>query len=282
MNISNQSLQGRAFDNLNAAYKNIPVKSIAAYSEDEIRPIDKKAITDMEASIESIGLRQPIGLGDGHHTENNDHYRVIYGKIRFTAWRNKYEEALATFDDTEESKQRIARWEHIPAYVYPKTLEPQIARLIAIEENLTRQDLTEAQRKKFRGEREELRMLLIEKEIEEMPVKPARKHPKDWINVYAERSNITLSKANREWLAYREADSVVHTPGKATDAEIDEFFTFLIGRADDQRDTEKKAKTADRNGAVDSLVEILQKHDDDIVKEAVSLWWTGKWVEFRD
>jgi hypothetical protein len=105
---------------------NLPVGSI--YPRRNGRPVDKRAVSKIAASIEAIGLQTPITVTPTKRTVNSrevEAYEIVAG-------RHRYEAAI--------SLKRT----HINAYV--QVWDEDDASLWEIDENLIRAELTDAQR----------------------------------------------------------------------------------------------------------------------------------------
>jgi hypothetical protein len=118
---------------------NVRVDDIAV-AQDTRRPIDREKLGELTESIRQRGLLQPIGV-----QRLNGRYRLIWGAHRFEAWAQilRIARARATgAPDQDEAMREINRWLAIPAIVYPADLPEPMLKILEIEENLRRKELT--------------------------------------------------------------------------------------------------------------------------------------------
>ena len=97
------------------------------WPEDRARAADLSpaAIAELAESIARQGLQQPIGVKD-----TGDRYLLIWGRRRLEAYR--------------AHRERLGQ--EIAAVVYPEGLPVEWARVLEIDENAHRQDLTTDER----------------------------------------------------------------------------------------------------------------------------------------
>ena len=126
------------------------LKSICIFNievpEGRARAIDKATVQKIYESLPIHGLIQPIGV-----RQNTLGLTLAYGEHRYRAWLQRYEEEVAAGDIEK------GIWNQIPCIVYDSEGTDEDLRLLELNENLLRKELTPEER--ARNSAEVLNML---------------------------------------------------------------------------------------------------------------------------
>jgi hypothetical protein len=120
-------------------FEPIPVVKIG--TTERLRPIDSMVVNALTNSIRERGLIHPIGVRVGDPQKGEPLYVLLHGAHRYQAWIDLRTAAI----DMEDPDQRVL-WSHIPASVFPAEITADDAKLIEVEENLRRKELTTEER----------------------------------------------------------------------------------------------------------------------------------------
>lgn len=118
------------------APQNLAMGSI--YPRRNGRPVDKRAVTKLAASMEAIGLQTPLTVRPSARTVNGREVQAF----EIVAGRHRYEAAITL------------KWSHVNAFV--QAWDDDDATLWEIDENLIRAELSDAQRADHHARREDI------------------------------------------------------------------------------------------------------------------------------
>lgn len=182
------------------------------------RLADAAKVADLAASIEQVGLLQPIGVAQTHDGET---YRLVFGLHRLQAM---------------QLLERVA----IDAYVLPPDLHEEEYLLIELQENSARHDLTGAQRKAYAGE--------IGRLLSHLAKNSHLPNGNDsWLSEMGKRSGTPQTTMYRWWQTFCEESGLAITPRQALDVHKQRFFTWLEAQQQAaEAERQRKAEEAER------------------------------------
>jgi hypothetical protein len=262
-------VRGELLSQLASDVQKIPCDSINPPTNRK-RPLDRKAMENMRESILDTGLAQPIGirctLGKG--------YEVVFGAHRLAVWQELFAEAQKANDQFG-----MKRWHEIPAIVYPDEMSDEMARLLEINENDIRLDLTTAQRQANAGERAELRKVLgLDKKVGSKtdggskgssgpPCGPS------WPDII-ESTGIAKTTLKHWWDSYtKEKGLLPDAPSKQDKKYCDSFIVWLKGAEERQKDAKAELESTQRLEAICGWLDSKKAEwGQDCVTEAARRW----------
>lgn len=210
------------------------------------RQADAKQVADLAASIEQVGLLQPVGVVQRH-----SEYLLVFGLHRL--------QAMQLLERTE-----------IAAYVLPPDLHEEEYLLIELQENSARHELSGKQRKAYAAEIGRLLSVLTSKFGGRFPTDA-------WLDEIRQRLGMHRSTLYDWWKSFCKEEGLSLTPRQALDIHRQRFFSWLDEQqrqAEEER--QRKAETAERaeretylHGLHDEVEEAILLYGWDIVYATV-------------
>lgn len=204
---------------------------------DRERPLDEATVQKIYDSIENTGLHQPIGIRT-MKVEGKIQKHLIWGYHRFEAWRRKFEEAFAAGDEAGK-----ARWHQIPVMLYDgENMSDDVAKLIEIQENLDRKELTSGEREAAIAKRAKLLGRIRPKSAQK--TKSAQNKKVHNVHLFRPPSMVSISGGEKGSgvygvlrRRYNEYRDVNHKKpwNKQTKVEYNAFLTWLEGAEERER-----------------------------------------------
>jgi hypothetical protein len=233
--------------------------------DDRERALNSTKLADIKASLAVGGLLHPIGVKETKSSVPKE-FRLLYGLHRCLGWRELHDEAVAKLEKLESddkkvvkaAEQEVARWQRIPAIVYPATVSDELCRFFEITENLQRADLTASERKRLAADYAELAEIIRT----DRPNSPAKSkggpRADPWFVDWYEGASIPKQTARGWWsdfLASTGQDNV--SPGKADVSLRKRFFAWLKSAQSQQA----KAKAKPKHDAIEDEEPEEQKQE---------------------
>ncbi len=229
------------YTQLAASHLSPPVTDVIV--GDRQRQLDEKTVREIYESIEHTGLIAPIGIREVKVNGKRERH-LIYGLHRLMAWKRKFEEARNAGD-----QEGMARWQPIPALVYPEAMTDVMAMLLEVQENLDRKELSDAERKSGMGRKAQLLKRLNGEKVAKKsePAKPAtwRVGTQKKVAFSLGIPAATLDK----WYRKYKADHHGKAWNTQTEEEYDAFLQWLA-------DAEKRAKEAEEEAEADAQAKV--------------------------
>jgi hypothetical protein len=184
------------------------------------RPVDATKVQELARSVQQVGLLQAIGIVPDT-SQPPACYRLVFGAHRFRA--------------VQRLEQR-----DIAASILPPDLDDDEYVLIELQENLTRNDLTGAQRKAFAAEVGRI-----------LPTLTHLAHSPNgqvgWMTQMGNTTGIPHSTLSRWWLAFCQEQGITVAPRHALASQREHFFVWL--EAHRQAEEAEKARRAEESVA---------------------------------
>lgn len=230
---------------------------------DRYRDVNETKVQEIAKSIEQQGLLQNIGVKPCDCSIiAGPHYRLLFGAHRVAA--------VLRLD-----------WDTLEARVFPLELLEENARLIELEENSVRNDLTQAQRKAYAAEVGQLLLKLAE-------MSDSATRTEKWFIDFLQKANIPRHTFYDWWHAFCTETARAITPSHAEDGDREAFFGWLQDQ-EQKAETEKQRKAdeakerrrqADCNKAIRYLCDLIEEYGFEVVQrevwEVVYLQWEAQ------
>ena len=204
---------------------NIPLDAISVPPTRK-RPADPAIVQDIARSIARDGLLQPIGVTPSHDgPADQKRWTLVYGLHRVQA-------------------VQLLGWSLIAATILPDKLPEATYRLMELQENVARNDLTGSERKSFAAEIGELLAKLAENG-------QMANGQKNWFTEMAKTAGVAPRTLQNWWKDFCKASGLTLTPKKALKAQQQQFREWLAAHqaqeeAEKARKIEKQDETKRR------------------------------------
>ena len=229
------------------------LKSICIFNievpEGRARAIDKATVQKIYESLPIHGLIQPIGV-----RQNTLGLTLAYGEHRYRAWLQRYEEEVAAGDIEK------GIWNQIPCIVYDSEGTDEDLRLLELNENLLRKELSVEER--ARNSAEVLGMI-TDKRTKNPKSTKGGKVPMVLFGPPSQKDVLSLLNTpkmtfQRQFKAYQKAAGIDVNWTKLNEEQYDGFVQWFRDEADrlaqeqqDKADGDEAANTAKAKAKAD-------------------------------
>ena len=190
--------------------------------QERTRPLDHKWVEELARSIEQTGMLQPITVSK----DFNGNYTIVSGLHRYKAIELLH-------------KRGVER----TLWCKVTLVEGLATKLIEMDENLVRNDLSSSERKKLATEREKTLNIYVKERYGSGNPEPGNHEPgnhepgnppKGWFRGFYEKSNVPEQTARDWWSEYIKSEGLNITPGKATMKQYHAFLDFNLKQVSDK------------------------------------------------